>query len=117
MELAPLIDLLLTLRNQMKLYHWQTHSYAQHSSSDKLIDALDTLIDRFVETAMGHFGRPKYTNMTLSLRVFTTSAEAIQLLQKASDLFSQQKMPTDLATVRDDLVATIRQFIYVFSLN
>jgi hypothetical protein len=45
----------LTLHNQVKLYHWTTMSYATHKALDELHEHLGGLIDRFIETYMGHF--------------------------------------------------------------
>ena len=40
-----LITKLLTLHNQLKVYHWQTDSYAQHQAFGGTYDALSPLID------------------------------------------------------------------------
>ncbi len=44
---------MLTIRNQIKLYHWQTKSFARHKATDDLTAALDLAIDNFVEVYMG----------------------------------------------------------------
>ena len=48
---------LLTLTNQIKIFHWQTKGYAEHKALDKLFDILNSQNDRWVETAMGKYGR------------------------------------------------------------
>jgi hypothetical protein len=50
---AEIITLMLTLRNQIKIYHWQTMKYPRHKATDKLVDKLDDNIDMFVEVYMG----------------------------------------------------------------
>jgi DNA-binding ferritin-like protein len=44
-----LITKFLTLHNQLKVYHWQTDSYAQHKALGDAYEAFDEYIDRFVE--------------------------------------------------------------------
>jgi len=41
------------LQNQVKYFHWQTKSYAQHQALAKVFDSITELIDTFVETLMG----------------------------------------------------------------
>jgi hypothetical protein len=47
------INFFFQLREQLKLYHWQTHSYSRHKASDETLSALDEAIDTYVETYMG----------------------------------------------------------------
>ena len=46
------------LQNQVKYFHWQTKSYAQHQALGRVFDSITELIDTFVETLMGKYGRP-----------------------------------------------------------
>ena len=43
-----LIIQFFTLRQQIKLLHWQTKSYARHKASGHLYDDIDKLIDQFI---------------------------------------------------------------------
>ncbi len=52
-----LISKLLTLHNQLKVYHWQTDSYAQHQAFGGAYDAFTGHIDQFVEEFMGQYSR------------------------------------------------------------
>ena len=49
---GDIVSSLLTIRNQVKLYHWQTGSFARHKATDDLTAALDLNIDAFVESYM-----------------------------------------------------------------
>ena len=49
---GDIVTHLLTIRNQVKLYHWQTGSFARHKATDDLTAALDLNIDAFVESYM-----------------------------------------------------------------
>ena len=46
---AANIHFFFTMREQIKLYHWQTHSYSRHKATDEVIENLDKNIDEFVE--------------------------------------------------------------------
>ena len=63
------INFFFYMREQLKIYHWQTHSYPRHKATDDLLSALDTTIDTYVETYMGKYGRPKMTGTTNTIRV------------------------------------------------
>ena len=43
----------LFIRDQLKIYHWTTESYARHKSSDSLVDSLTDKMDKFLETIQG----------------------------------------------------------------
>jgi len=48
---------LLAIQDQVKIFHWQTDSYASHMALGDYYDALSPLIDQFVEEYQGQFGR------------------------------------------------------------
>jgi hypothetical protein len=39
-----------TFTSQLKLYHWQTRSYARHIETDHYLEELQKLVDKFIET-------------------------------------------------------------------
>ena len=41
----------------MKINHWQTKGFARHQAFGGFYDDMDSLIDKFVECAMGKYGR------------------------------------------------------------
>jgi len=48
---------LLGIQDQVKVFHWQTTSYASHKALGEYYDSLSALIDSFVEQYQGQFGR------------------------------------------------------------
>ena len=40
---------LVQFQQQLRVFHWQTESYAQHKALGKAYEALDGLIDSFVD--------------------------------------------------------------------
>uniref|UniRef100_A0A6C0KCT9 Uncharacterized protein n=1 Tax=viral metagenome TaxID=1070528 RepID=A0A6C0KCT9_9ZZZZ len=114
---------MLTLRNQVKIYHWETKNFARHKATDDLVDKLDGNIDKFVEVYIGKYGRPNLTARTGSIRIRNfRDREAPILLQQAIDWLST-KLPkllkstdTDLLNIRDEILADLNQTLYLFTL-
>jgi hypothetical protein len=121
---AEIVHLMMTLRDQIKLYHWQTMNYPRHMATNDLVTKLDTNIDQFVEVYIGKYGRPKLTGKTASLHLRNHSdKEATKLLQEAIDWMSTElsrklkKTDTDLFNIRDTIVADLNQTLYLFTLH
>jgi hypothetical protein len=121
---ADMIHVLLTLRNQIKIYHWQTHKYSRHVATDGLTAKLDELIDTFVETYMGKYGRPKFTAKTgqIHLGNFTESnahsllEEGIHYMMTHMTKKLDAKKDTDLLNLRDEIVGELNKVRYLFTL-
>lgn len=119
---GEIVHLMMTLRNQVKLYHWQTMSFPRHKATDELVTKLDTNIDQFVEVYIGKYGRPKLTGKNSSIRLRNHSdKEAVALLREAvawltTDLNKYlKKGDTDLFNIRDTIVADLNQTLYLFT--
>jgi len=119
---AEIVHLMMTLRNQVKLYHWQTMAYPRHVATDELVTKLDANIDQFVEVYVGKYGRPKLSGQTSTIRLRNHSdKEATNLLKEAVDWLSNdlsrrlKKTDTDLLNIRDTIVADLNQTLYLFT--
>jgi DNA-binding ferritin-like protein len=121
---GEIVHLMLTLRNQVKVYHWDTMQFARHKSTDELVGKLDESIDKFVEVYIGKYGRPKYTQRSGLIRVRNfNDSEAPKLLQEAIDWLTTRlplllsKQDTDLLNIRDEIVGDLNQTLYLFTLK
>ena len=54
----------MTMREQIKIYNWQTLSYPRHVATNDLVTKLDASIDQFVEVYISKYGRPQLTGKT-----------------------------------------------------
>lgn len=113
-----------TMRNQIKLYHWQTKLYARHKATDGVIDSLDESIDKYVEVYMGKYGRMKMTSSTATTTVKNLTETSITGFIKRcieylnEDLVKKLKdTDTDLVNIRDEMLAELNQLLYLFSLH
>ena len=122
---AKQVQFLLEIRNQMKLYHWQTREHSRHLATDKILEELDESIDLFVEVSMGKYGRPKMTGATGTLTLKNLSEKAasaylrgaIQFLQGPFSKPFDPKKDTDLMNIRDEMLGQLNQLGYLFTLQ
>lgn len=118
---GDIVSTLLAIRNQVKLYHWQTKSFADHKATDDLTAALDLAIDKFVEVYMGKYGRPKVSK-GIKLHNFS-SAAARQFVSKQTLYLinvlprKMKKTDTDLLNIRDEILAELNKIRYLFTLQ
>ena len=118
---GDIVTHLLTIRNQVKLYHWQTGSFARHKATDDLTAALDTNIDAFVESYMGRYGRPTVSG-AVKLHNFSESAAKAFVAKETQYL--QKELPrkigkddTDLLNLRDTILGDLTKVLYLFTLT
>lgn len=115
-----MILFMLTLRNQVKVYHWETLSYPRHKATDELVDNLDKNIDKFVEVYIGKYGRPKLGKSSIKIHDFHDK-EGPKLLQTAIKVLIHElpkklkSTDTDLLNIRDEIVADLNQTLYLFT--
>jgi hypothetical protein len=121
---AQHVHFFFSLRDQVKLYHWQTYMYARHKATDDAIKALDENIDTFVEVYMGKYGRPNITKTTNTVVIKNMAdktagkfiKECIGYLQGPLTK-SLKGTDTDLASIRDDMLSNLNQLLYLFTLQ
>ena len=118
---GEIVTTFFNIRDQVKLYHWQTKSFAEHKATDDLVATLDTNIDKFVETYMGRYGRP-YVKRTLPVKNLTVTG--IRAFIGRSDEWLTNKLPrmlkktdSDLLNIRDEILADLNQVKYLFTLS
>jgi DNA-binding ferritin-like protein len=121
---ADILQVLLLLRNQVKLYHWQTFEYARHKATDDIVASLDDNIDKFTEVYMGKYGRPHFTTKNSSFKLHdTTDKKALPILNECVKWLTNElpkklkKTDTDLLNIRDEILADINKARYLFTLK
>jgi len=118
MKLA-LVDHFFRFQNELKLYHWRTKSYARHRATDKLTEDMLELIDRFIESYMGIYGRVSLSHKEMTLRTFTDK-NAPTLLQEMihylNTLDKKLKKDAALLNLRDEMVSTLERTLFLFDL-
>lgn len=117
---GSIVVAMMTIRDQIKVYHWQTKSFARHKATDDFVTTLDGLIDSFVEVYMGKYGRPKVSG-SIKLHNFSESA-AKSFVSKQTAYLSKvlprklKSTDTDLLNIRDEVLALVNKTNYLFTL-
>jgi hypothetical protein len=122
---AAAVNFFFQLREQIKLYHWQTYSYPRHKATDAVVTALDESIDKYVEVYMGKYGRPRLTGATNMIRVTNLSEKAIVTFIKSAIAYLNGPLvkglkpgsDTDLINIRDEMLGELNQLLYLFTLH
>jgi DNA-binding ferritin-like protein len=120
---SELLNQLLILRNQMKLYHWQTDLYSRHKASDKFLKKADNLIDEIIEAYQGKYGLIKLDNKNKNIKLDNINDKDIikfllilrDFLQSNFKNFINQNKNTDLLNLRDELISIINITLYLFN--
>lgn len=131
-QYSDVLHTFLNIINQIKIYHWQTFSYARHKATDELYSELNNLIDQFVEVLTGRIiietnnskFRIKIDTYRFKLIDFINENEGTNLLviiknilEKDLNLLKVLEGNTDLINIRDEMLALINKNGYLFTLN
>ena len=114
-----LVHFFFKLGTEVKLFHWQTPSYAQHVASDKLHTTLLALIDQFMEVYQAKYGRVHSNEPELKFSIKQRDLKSmIGFLSRSIDFLNNLSVKdSDLLNIRDEIVGAINQTIYLFSFN
>jgi hypothetical protein len=117
------ISTFLTIQAQLRILHWQTKSYAEHQALGKAYDALDDLVDQFVEVHSGKYGNTlAKTNFQFTASNYKDSN--VMALMDSYIAYLTNELPqickegdSDLLNIRDEMLAVINQTKYLLRLS
>lgn len=114
---------LVQIQTQFKFLHWQTSSYSKHKAYGEIYDNLGDLIDTFVESMMGKYGRPQFES-EFSIMFQDISFISIQKFMDGITEFLvaitdelDSKYDTDLLNLKDEMLGEINKLKYLLTLN
>ena len=104
--------------------HFQTTSYARHKAADGLVMSITEQIDRFMETLQGSRDTRLVLTSTSGTIKFTnqTDEKAVNILTAFKGWLSDglptmlEPFDNDLSNIRDEMLGSVNQTIYLFSL-
>ena len=113
-----LIVFLFGLQCDMKMFHWQTRSYATHVETGKLFDAIIDLSDQFIEQYMGVYGRPRMPP-SASVRVRNVSRAVMVRALRTALAYLGSSVPPDshLQNIRDEMAGEIAKALYLLTMR
>ena len=121
---AKIVETFLEMLNTVKLYHWKTHSYAQHKATDDLYSKLNENIDSFVETMLGkNESRVNLTHVnSIPLNDYSSLTPFKQKIDQYKQFLVQMdgsivniSNNSDLFNIRDELLGNLDQFSYLLT--
>lgn len=118
-----LIETFFHMQMTIKLYHWQTTSFARHKATDDLLLALAPLIDQFVEVYMGRYKRPNIkSGMNINIEQLSdkdmTELVGVYIDYLKNELPKNLKSnDTDLLNIRDEMLGLFNKTAYLFTLS
>lgn len=117
-----LLTPLISLQEQLRIFHWQSNTYAQHKAFGRAYEHLGDLIDQFVEVYSGKFGVPK-SKIKYNIVLENFSGEYAEYLNSAvvfllnlNDEFDSTK-DSDLLNIRDEMLSEVNQLKYLLTLS
>lgn len=124
MNLSTNIHAFLSAQVQFKILHWQTKGYARHMAFGGIYDQLDELVDEYVETAMGKWGRfildDKTSTITYKNLSEVNMVEFLQDFKGKLYLLTtelDQEKDTDLLNIKDEILGKINKLAYLLTLE
>lgn len=120
--MTHVLPFFLHMQSMVKMYHWYTSSFAQHSAFDQLSASLGALTDKFIEVHIGKYGRPKLSKRDLGLQLELPSQETASGFCDAciaflTDLKLSAVKDADLINIRDEIVAELNKTKYLLTLS
>jgi len=123
MNLNSNVNLFLGLQCQLKINHWQTKGFARHQAFGSTYDALQDLVDSFVEEAMGKYGRFSLDDETNTIQLANLSEldlkGFINTVKEALIQITDQVEETDtnLLNLRDEMLGLVNKLSYLLTLE
>jgi hypothetical protein len=133
--MLSIVSPLLTILNQIKIYHWQTKSFSEHKALDMAYEALEESIDDFVEVYQGTFGRVKSASGQFLFELENLQTENLPSEEGVESADLQEKIDqwitylksfnndadlndkSDLLNIRDEMLATLNKLKYLINLD
>ena len=122
---SKIVKTFMELLTMIKLYHWKTHSYAQHKATDELHERLSESIDKFVEVLMGKANARIYMiekkmrmyDLNTKQELRSAMFEYREFLVTELNRVFNSKKDSDILSIRDDMVTDINQFLYLLTFD
>ncbi len=113
---------LLGFRNQIRINHWQTCSFAEHKMTDELLGILDSQIDLIGECALGMFEKPQIntvSNNISDIRIASSKFILDEIDKEINQLIEEYKITSFecMISLLGDFSAEIKKFKYLSTLE
>lgn len=121
-DIGEIALIFMSVRDQLKIYHWQTSSFARHKASDNLVGIMTELMDKFIETMQGTYGKRLRMPTDNRCVMDNQSDSSIVEVLNRFKMWLINNLPsflnsgdTDLLNIRDEILGSINQTLYLFT--
>jgi hypothetical protein len=109
----------------VKLFHWNTKSYATHKATDEFYGKLSDNIDKFIEVLLGKLNNRIDLKNKKTINLYCVNDEQFKkklhefklFLHKLTDKDMGLLMGEDLLNIRDEILADLDQLLYLLTLK
>ena len=116
------ISLFLALQGQLKIFHWQTSSFAEHKAFELAYTTIDPLADNFIEVYMGKTNISK--SGELKIQYFNyDSKDRMKVIKyyigtiKKLRASLQSDEDSDLVNISDEVIGSLNKLVYLLGLK
>jgi DNA-binding ferritin-like protein len=110
--------------NMIRLYHWNTRSFAKHKATEKLYEELDSNVDKFMEVMLGK-SQSKLNILDERARLidvkdddmFKNKIHEYRAFLVDMDIHFGKRGDSDLISIRDDMLGDLNQFLYLLAFD
>ena len=115
-----LLATILQTQGQLKVLHWQTESFAEHSAFGDIYESLEDRFDRLVEVYSGKYKRPKFGGMKQITFADYENLKVDAFVEGVDDFMTNAFMAeqdSELANIRDEIRADLMKLKYLLTLK
>lgn len=116
-----LVSPLIKIQEQLRIFHWQSETYAEHKAYGKAYEDFGDLVDQFIEVYMGKNGKLK-AKVTYNIELdnygehnLTYINDFITYITNIEKEIAPQD--SDLLNIRDEMLAVLNKLKYLLSLK
>ena len=116
-----MLDIFFKFLLTLKMYHWNTLSYARHKASDDCFGKILDLLDTFIEAMLGKYGTEsvfdKYVLKIGDIHISSDKEMVQQILEFSKFLERLDIQESELLNIRDEMLSNIEKTMYLFTLK
>lgn len=108
----------------IKMFHWTTDSFAAHKATDALYTKLQTFMDLFVETSLGHYHNKKHLKLSsIKVKTIKNNSQLHKYTQSYKDHLKniRKTLPdtsqSEMINVLDDILTELDVLLYLLTLE
>ena len=119
---GKILTMFLSVQTHIKIYHFQTKSYARHKTVDQFYNDLTDLLDKFMEVLQGAWNVRVKMNDSIKLInindkhvIYMLSGFRTWLKTTLPKLLDLVSSSTDLLNIRDEILEKVNQTLYLLT--